>query len=737
VVRRYGLANKEEYRDKYYELMPETQPDGSNSMARTAELLVSAAEKQKYEFMHSDVEGNPIPTEVYFFKGEYKGEPVILTCSVDMRGIHEFMERERVAKERMQVMFDATPLVIMYWNKNHVCIDCNQAATLFYGLSSGSKDKVNQRFYDYEIEFQPEGTPTRDFWAFQLDKTFEEGYSKFEYVVKKGRRRDDEAIVFDVICQRVKFNEDYVVVSYANDITAMKEMFKERERTVIAEASSQAKSRFLARMSHEIRTPITAVLGISEIQLQKSGLEPELEKAFSKIFSSSQTLIGIVNDILDLSKIESGSMSLIYEKYETGSIFNDIIQMHLVSISSKQFKFTVKIDENLPNALIGDELRIKQILTNTLTNAFKYTDVGEVSLSVRCVDDMRRDDYVNLVIVIADTGKGMTQEQLDGLFMEYTRFHELESRFIEGTGLGMPIVNSLVQMMGAEINVESQVHVGTTVTISIPQRVADSTPIGAKAAKSLEAFEVGYSNAVKTFKPEPMPYGSVLIVDDMETNRYVASGLLSFYEVEIETATNGQEAIDKVKDGNIYDIIFMDHMMPGLNGVETTKILREIGYDHPIVALTANALVGQAEEFINSGFDDFIAKPIVTSHLDDVMVKFIKDEHSGYEETQHDADDYYSRPEVQKMLRDDFADSQKDAMDELHAAVAEGDTESATRIAHTLKGLAGYMKEEALMAAAAAAEEAFREKGEASAETLDLLEHEFSIVLYSCEGSEG
>ena len=710
------------------------------------------------------------------FEGGYKNAAIAINSLINNikesnRGIIESMAREQEATERMQLMFDATPLVIIYWNKDHECIDCNQAAALYYGLDS--KEKLNQHFHDYKLEFQPGGSPTTEFWHYHLDKAFEEGYTKFEYAVKKGRRKDDEIAFFDVIGQRMKFMGDFVVVTYASDVTTLKEMLKERERIVIAEANSQAKSRFLARMSHEIRTPITAVLGIAEIQLQKPNLDPGVEEAFNKIHSSSGTLIGIVNDILDLSKIEAGKMSLAYEKYDVPQLISDVVQLHTVYLGSKQFKFSVNIDENLPKLLIGDELRIKQALTNTLSNAFKYTTVGQVTFTIECQAECQTEcqndpgkdyinkDYINLVATIKDTGRGMTQDQLDALFKEYTRFHELENRFIEGSGLGMPIVYSLVQMMGATINVESQIHIGTTVTINIPQQVVSKEIIGPELAKNL--LEVGIHTKKLPFTPEPMPYGSVLVVDDVETNRYVARGLLGLYEINVESVNSGRLAIEKIKEGKVYDIIFMDHMMPDLNGIEATQILRSMGYDYPIVALTANALVGQAEEFFKKGFDGFIAKPIQTSQLNSILVKFIKEkrlasdlpldvhvevpeivefaEFTGGHAADHEAghevghevdgyDDYYDRPEVKEMMRQDFAESQKDAMQEIHQAINAGDYKSAELLVHTLKSLARYMKEEPLENAAAEAEDAFALKNDISkSDLMQTLEREYTTVM--------
>ena len=497
-------------------------------------------------------------------------------------------------------------------------------------------------------------------------------------------------------------------------------------QSLVAQEANRAKSRFLARMSHEIRTPISAVLGISEIELRSGSLPYRTEEAFGKIHDSALMLLNIINDILDFSKIESGKMPILDEEYEVTSLANDAAQLHTVYLEHKNIDFQMHIDENLPARLIGDMLRIRQIISNLISNAFKYTDSGTISLSLGC-GEAQGDDFT-LAITIKDTGFGMSQEQLEIIKTnEYSRFHEQEERFISGTGLGIPIVYSLVQMMRGQINFESEVGKGTSIVVNIPQKTCGAQVLGTEAA-------IGWKVVKKfNFVPEAMPYGKVLVVDDVDANLFVAQGLLAFYDISVDICRNGLDAIDRVKQGIVYDIVLMDYLMPGLDGIETMKIMRDKGYNHPIVALTANALVGQAEEFIESGFDDFISKPIQTTRLNEVLIKFIRNKQLANPDG---IDDFLRNTDIVEKLRIDFAKSHKNTFLNISQALEAGDIKTAHRLAHTIKGSAGLIGENTLAQIAGSVEGLFK-KGEASDSTqLSDLENELTQVLNSIKMPE-
>ncbi|MDR2569060.1 MAG: response regulator [Oscillospiraceae bacterium] len=396
-----------------------------------------------------------------------------------------------------------------------------------------------------------------------------------------------------------------------------------------AQSANRTKSDFLATMSHEIRTPMNAILGITEIQLQNDALDRSAKEGLEKIYTSGEMLLSIINDILDLSKIEAGKLELIIENYEVASLISDTAQLNMMRIGSKKIDFELQIDENLPVMLIGDELRIKQSLNNLLSNAFKYTNEGKVTFAVYTeeIKEDNPDDEVLIVFSVTDTGQGMSQEQVDTLFDDYSQFNTKANRETEGTGLGMGIAQNLIRMMRGVIDVKSEPGVGSTFSVSMPQGKVGTELLGKEMAANLHEFRTSSRELMKRMQinREIMPYGSVLIVDDVETNIFVAKGLMGSYELKMDSADSGFAAIDKVDSGIVYDIIFMDHMMPKMDGFEATRIIREKGYKEPIVALTANAVVGQAEVFLNNGFDDFISKPIDIRRLNSVLNRFIRD----------------------------------------------------------------------------------------------------------------
>ena len=404
-----------------------------------------------------------------------------------------------------------------------------------------------------------------------------------------------------------------------------------------ASNANKAKSIFLSHMSHEIRTPMNAILGIAEIQLRNEPLSESTQEAFGKIYESGDLLLNIINDILDLSRIESGKLEIVPAKYDIPSLINDTAQLNRLRYENNTVDFIVHVDENTPKDLFGDVLRIKQILNNILSNAFKYTDQGKIEFFVSAEtnpehgtgnseNSLFNNDNVTLVFRVSDTGQGMTENQLSRLFDEYTRFNLETNRSIVGAGLGMSITKYLIDLMNGSITVESEPGKGTTFIVYLPQKRINSEVCGHELTEKLRSFQFKNTAIIKKtqFIREYMPYGNVLVVDDVESNIYVIKGMLMPYGIKIDTASSGFEAIKKIEEGNVYDIVFMDHMMPKMDGIETTKRLRDMGYKHIIIALTANALVGRAEMFMQNGFDSFISKPVDSRELNMLLNEFIR-----------------------------------------------------------------------------------------------------------------
>ena len=741
----FGMRDKHEYIKRFHELSPQFQPDGSSSVEKAKALLQDTYKngRNNYEWISQTLDGEQIPCEITTIRVQRRDGYQLLAFVRDMRDFYknqENIEKEREVGERIQLMFDATPLIIEFWDENYNCIDCNQTAINFYGFSS--KEEYREKLHEYPLDYQPDGSSLWEKWNKHLSDILTNGSDSFEIALQ---RRNLDIVYLEVNGIRMKSGDDIFVITYSLDVTQLRKLQREKQHIEVVEESNKAKSRFLARMSHEIRTPITAILGISEIELRNPDLSPHMGEAFAKIHSSSSILLGIINDILDLSKIEAEKMKLLYEVYEASSLISDVIHLHLANFAAKNITFSMHVDENLPKFLIGDPLRIGQIMHNLLSNAFKYTESGLVELSFKGQTDSTKDNHMVLVVSIRDTGLGMTQEQLGALCNnEFTRFHESKNRSIGGTGLGMSIVYSLAQLMDAQIDIQSEVGMGTNVVVSIPQKIAGPTVLGKEAALRLQQFDAGEDIAAKKFKfeLEPMPYGSVLIVDDVDANLYVARGLLAFYDLRIDTCVSGYEAINKIKEGNVYDIVFMDQMMPGINGSETMQAMRDMGYTHPIVALTANALIGQAEELINSGFDGFVSKPIQTKHLNTILIRYIKDKQpaavieaaraakaGSMSAAQMNIEDYQSNTGLVNKLRLEFASTRKNIIFDIKQALNKGDTETAHRLAHTLKGLAGLIHEATLAEAAGQVEDLLAENELPTNEDLSALQSELSRVL--------
>ena len=406
--------------------------------------------------------------------------------------------------------------------------------------------------------------------------------------------------------------------------------FQEKEREAneaLLEAiheGTRAKDRFLARMSHELRTPLTAVLGVSELQLRGKSLPLHIEEAFSEIYSSGKTLLNIVNDILDFSMIEAGKMKLKLKEYDVASLVSDAAQLQLHYSERKDIQFDIHVDENLPSRLVGDVLRIRQMMTNLLANAFKFTESGGIKLSIYAENETK--ERITLVISIKDTGVGMTEEQVKRIYGGYVNLYGKDESFVAGTGLGIPIVHSLAELMNAEFILQSSPGEGTCTTLRIPQEISGAEVLGRELAQRLQNFDSRTKSSVKSleFVPEQFPDGKVLVVDDVEINLYVASAMLKSFGLTVDLCESGKEAVDRIKKGKEYDIIFMDHMMPGIDGIEATNILREMGYKKPIVALTANAIKGQSEVFMKNGFSGVITKPIDIELLNSYLVRFVK-----------------------------------------------------------------------------------------------------------------
>jgi signal transduction histidine kinase len=396
-----------------------------------------------------------------------------------------------------------------------------------------------------------------------------------------------------------------------------------------ANAASQSKSSFLANMSHELRTPLNVVIGLTDLVLEENDLTDYISENLRKINNAGSTLLGIVNDILDFSKIETGKITLMPVEYHIPSLLNDIITLMIVRLGEKPVTFKLNINEDLPNMLLGDDLRVKQIFNNLLSNALKYTQSGYIELAVNCTRDGENSFLMD--ISISDTGIGITKEDLEKLFSDYYQVESKANRKIEGTGLGLSITKRLVEMMDGKISAESEVGKGTAFHVCIRQGYVDDVKIGNVIVENLRKFNYIEDKKIKNTKLKriDLSFAKVLVVDDMQTNLDVASGLLRKYRMQVDCVTSGYDAIDIIKSGDpVYNIIFMDHMMPGIDGIETANRIRLLDSEYarkiPIVALTANAIQGTETLFYSNDFQEFLSKPIDIIQMDSIIRKLIR-----------------------------------------------------------------------------------------------------------------
>ncbi|MDE6567846.1 MAG: DegV family EDD domain-containing protein [Lachnospiraceae bacterium] len=395
----------------------------------------------------------------------------------------------------------------------------------------------------------------------------------------------------------------------------------EQQREEI-EQIAQSKDAFFANMSHEIRTPINTIIGLNEMTLRED-ISDEIAENAINIQNASKMLLTTINDILDLSKLESGKLDIVPVQYEVSSMFSDLVNLIWIRANQKELEFKVDIDQEIPSMLFGDEVRIKQILTNILTNAVKYTETGSVTLTAK--GERTAPDELLLRISVKDTGKGIRKENLADLFDSFKRVDEKENRNIEGTGLGLNISKQLAEMMGGTLSVDSVYHKGSVFTLELQQHIVNARPIGIIdfAAQKQLSQRAEYQQSFMA------PDARVLVVDDNSMNRMVAVKLLRDTKVIVDTAESGKECLKKTAE-NQYHVILMDHMMPDMDGEQTMKAVRDqtkgFCQKTPIIALTANVMTNADEIYRNMGFDAYLAKPINAMLLEASLLKFLPEE---------------------------------------------------------------------------------------------------------------
>ncbi len=441
------------------------------------------------------------------------------------------------------------------------------------------------------------------------------------------------AVIGTLICAFMRIQNHLYTHELKENVEQQKEL----------EAALKSQSLFLANMSHEIRTPINTIIGLNEMTLRED-ISDEVAENSENIKRASKMLLSLINDVLDLSKVEAGKMELVEVEYHSGDMFSDIVNTNWMRAQSKGLEFRIVISPTLPSVLYGDDSKIKQVIANFLSNAIKYTKSGSVTLSVD--SEPIDDENINVKIEVIDTGMGIKKDDLKSLFDDFKRVNEQDTRGIEGTGLGLAICKQLVELMHGEITVDSIYGKGSTFGFSIPQRVVNTKPIG-------EIKKGSFSNRERAQYERSFeaPDAKVLVVDDNEMNLLVAKKLLRETKVKVELARSGDECLRHTL-AEEYDVILMDHLMPGMDGVETLEKLRDQknGYcsKTPVIALTANAMAGAKETYRKYGFTDYLSKPINGASLEQMLLTVLPPDKVEYQKALSDTEKIHNIKIVNK-----------------------------------------------------------------------------------------
>ncbi|MDR1728950.1 MAG: response regulator [Acidobacteriota bacterium] len=592
------------------ELSAEVQPGGMSPVEKRAENLRAAIQNgiHKSPWLYRDFFGEAIPVDVTYVRiPKEHGGCYVVVYSSDQR---EFIKKEKAAREAnemLELMFNALNCGSCIWEEDLSLVDCNeQQVTLF---RCRDKEELLKNFYDLSPKRQPDGEDSKE-KAFRLIRNaFDTGSMDFSW---EHRTMQGDAFPAEISLRRVKWRDGWRVVSSLRETGAVK---KAEERNIQLEvenramrATAEMKSSFLASMSHEIRTPMNVVVGLADL-IRTDNLDKKQREFIVNIRSMSHVLLQIINDILDYSKIEAGKFELVPNNYSFRYIFDHVVSLTRASIGDKLLEFHARMDDDVPAVLYGDDVRMRQILFNILNNAVKYTPYGSIDFHV---GRMMFKGVDSLAITIKDTGIGIHKGDIPHLFERFVQFDSHKNHRITGTGLGLPICKDLVELMSGEIAVDSEYGKGTEVSIHLPIVEGDISKV----------------NHAQSSLPRVMgtPDARVLVVDDNELNLAVALGYLAHHGIQAETAASGAEAIQKIA-AEPWDLVFMDHMMPNMDGIEATRHIRAMQggrfRDLPIIAFSANAIVGMRETFLAGGLNDFVGKPIDPDELNNALKRWL------------------------------------------------------------------------------------------------------------------
>jgi len=623
-VKLFGLRDKKEYLDRFFELSPERQPDGRLSSEKAQGMITTAFREGRvtFDWMHQKLNGEPVPSEITLVRVKRGDEFIVAGYTRDMREYRKMMAEMREADERTKIMLDATPLCCNLWDKDFNNIDCNEEAVKLFGLRD--KKEYLDRFSELSPERQPDGRLSSEKAQAMITTAFREGGVIFDWMHQK---LNGEPVPSEITLVRVKRGDEFIVAGYTRDMREYRKMMAEIKKVEFdlrlardaAEQSAKSKSEFLANMSHEIRTPMNAILGmLNLVQSDEFPVLPARQADYiHKAEQSTKTLLRIINDILDFSKIEAGRLEMENVEFSLTDVLQQMTDMFGPTVKDKGLTFSVDAPPDLPCRLKGDSLRLAQVLLNLIGNSVKFTETGGVSLSV--VEVARNEGQTTLQFTVTDTGIGLSQEQIKGLFTPFTQADTSTTRKYGGTGLGLAISKKLAQMMHGEIWCASEPGQGAAFYLTAEfEIIADSLPAGTCSPAPREeasAPPLDWSN----IRP-------ILLVEDNDLNQIIARKLLEKKGLRVELANNGKEALNLLKDGGDYELVLMDIQMPVMDGISATLKIREMEQfrDLPIIAMTAHAMSGDREKSLEAGMNDHVTKPIDMKMLYATLEKWIR-----------------------------------------------------------------------------------------------------------------
>ena len=618
------------------------------------------------------------------------GKKVHIQHCVDITDIKETQERARDDEERMQLMLNAMPLACRLINRECKIIDFNKEAANLFEVPD--KKEYLMVFEYFSPEFQPCGRLSKDLRMEYFNKAFAEGYLRFEWLHKK---LNGELLPCEITLVRVRHKGEYIIAAYTRDLREQKAVIEEMRRAEIAEESNKAKSRFLATMSHEIRTPMNSIMGFAELALDTpdKSIAPQIRDYFGKIKDSTKWLLHIINDILDISKIESGKMELENAPFDLHDIIIRCQSVILQSVKEKDLDFRVYMEPLTGKRLVGDSVRLYQAFMNLLSNAVKFTNEGIVSLStsIKSVND----SSVSLLFEIKDSGIGMSPGQVEKIFDPFIQADSSTTRKFGGTGLGLAITKNIVELMGGNLKVESSSGSGSTFSFEITFETINASD-DFPAHVDLTNIEKPYFN------------GLILICDDNPMNQEVIREHLERVGLRPIAAENGKIGVDLVqerihKGEKPFDLIFMDMFMPVMDGIEAATKITELNTGTPIVAMTANVMINELENYRKHGMPDYLGKPFTSQELWRVLLKYLEPIENPASKYEQDT------VELHRKLRINFVKNNQTVYTEINEAVAAGDIKLAHRLAHTLKGNAGLIGKAGLQNAAARVEASLKD----------------------------